>query len=44
MLRPGDRAGLALVLPTRGAGVASVDGAPAAPRGVALGVRYGFAF
>ncbi len=43
-MREGDSAGLAIVMPTRGVGVASVDGAPSAPRGLALGMRYGFAF
>ncbi|GEM_PF-5708903 len=44
LFQRGDSAGVALIAPTRGAGVASVDGAPAARTGMALGLRYGVAF
>lgn len=40
----GDSAGLALIAPTRRAGIASVDGTPGVQRGIALGARYGIDF
>jgi hypothetical protein len=39
-----DSAGLALIAPTKRVGFTNVDGTPGAPRGIALGARYGIDF
>ena len=44
LLVKGDSAGLALIAPTKSAGIASVDGTPGVQRGITLGARYGIDF
>lgn len=44
LLAKGDQLGFAIIMPTRGAGVAYVDGTPGAPQGVGIGARYSIGF
>ena len=44
LLAKGDQLGFAIIVPTRAAGVAYVDGTPGAPQGVGMGARYSIGF